>query len=515
VNYNNRLLFIGFLITIYFIIVTFVLFHKSLLHDDNKHHTIFKNVQINKLPKIYDRNGFLLATTLPTASIYANTKKIINPKDAAKKLNKLFPNLSEQYFYKKLTSGDQFTWIKKHLTPKEQLEFLYLGIPGIYIQNDAKRVYITENLFAHVLGYVNSDNVGIAGFEHYLTKLSDYNKDNITLTVDARIQHILKSEIQKTIDHYDAYGGAGIVLDANTGEIIALTSLPDFNPNYQQFASNNEKFNRASLGVYEFGSIMKIFTLAAGLDSKSISIHDEFDVSSPIIIDKYTIQDLHKPKKPIYSINEVLQHSSNIGMAKIVLRSGSQVQKEYFEKMQFSDQLKIQIPEKSVGITPKKYNELTAITISYGYGLSTTFVHVAQAMAALINESGKIAPATLFKSSEGISTKIISDDTRKMLRDLLLEVVKNGTGRKAKSKEYNIGGKSGSAEKSQNGGYNKKLNISSFVAAFPIEKPKYIIAIMIDEPRSEGFVTGGIVVAPIMKKVIERIGPILNIEPIG
>lgn len=509
-RYNLRLLFIGLSITIYFCVISAVLLKKSILGNDDKNHLVFREVQIKKPPKIYDRNGFLLATTLPTASIYANTKKIIDAKDAAKKLHGVFPYLSEQYFYKKLTSGDQFTWIKRHLTPKEQLDFLYLGIPAIYTQNDAKRVYITENLFSHIIGYVDSDNVGIAGFERYLTKLPE-SSEAINLTLDVRFQHVLHSEIKSAIEQYNATGGAGVILDANRGELIAVTSLPDFNPNYQQLASDQERFNRTSLGVYEFGSIMKLFTMVAGLDSGSISIDDEFDVSSPIVIDKYTIQDLHKPRKPIYSVNDVLEKSSNVGMAKTVLRSGYQIQREYYRKLGFLDQLKIEIPEKSFGIPPKKYDELTAITISYGYGFSTTLIHVAQAMAALVNDSGRVNPATLLKrDSEGsFAEKVIKDETRAMLRVLLKNIVDNGTGRRAKSKEYSIGGKTGSAEKIQNGAYNKKLNITSFVAAFPIEKPQYIVAVMIDEPKCIGSITGGIVAAPIAKKIIERVG---NIE---
>lgn len=584
---NKRLLFIGLIIAIYFIFITFVLFNKIILSSGTGNQINIGNLPIKIKskairPKFYDRNGHLLATTIPTTSLYARPKKIFNAKETAKALSRLFPepqnnlaqsnltqvsdpniNLAEysyEYFYKKLTSKRPFIWLKKDLSPKQVQDFLYLGIPGIYLQTDSKRAYIMGNLFSHLLGFVNSDNIGIAGLEYYLDKLestSALNKegkaqgitdisnisnvsnlvastnlkylkqinsikqiDQINLTVDSRIQTILVKEIQKTIKEYEASGGAGIILNALNGEILALTSQPDFNPHQPKNASKEQKFNRATLGLYEYGSVMKIFTIGAALDTNIIGPEDMFDVSKTLKMDRFTIKDLYPPKKPEYSIADIINHSSNIGMAKIALLCGAKRQQQYYEQLKFFKNSNIEIPEKSSAILPKRYGSLRTVTISYGYGVVATLLHIAQGMATILNE-GCTMPVSLFKkpfiakNESSSCERALSPETTKYLTELMTSVVKIGTGKRARVESYNVLGKTGSAEKNFNGVYNKKLNISSFLGGFYDKDNYYVIAIMIDEPKSAGLVTGGLVVAPIVKSVIEKVAPLLNLSPVS
>jgi len=361
-----------------------------------------------------------------------------------------------------------------------------------------------------VLGYTDIDGNGIAGVEAYISKNNEQEKP-IILSLDTRVQSIVHEELTKAVRRYQALGGVGIVLNVRNSEVISMVSLPDFNPNLQNKAEDVQKFNRASLGVYEMGSVLKYFTIAAALDANATKTSDLYDVSTPITIGKYKIQDFHKSKIPKITVQDIFVKSSNIGAAKIAVKLGIEKQVEYFKAMKLFSPLKIEIPEKSTPIIPDKWSETTLITASYGYGIAVTPIHLAQTAAALIN-NGIFHNATLMLNKRSIGEQIISRRTSREMRKLLRAAVTDGTGRKAKIKAYSIGGKTGSAEKVVDGKYSKDANIASFIGVLTMLDPRYIVLIAIDEPQGMHH-TGGIIAAPIVKNIINRIAPILNVTP--
>ncbi|WP_246168608.1 peptidoglycan D,D-transpeptidase FtsI family protein [Wolbachia endosymbiont of Ctenocephalides felis wCfeT] len=361
-----------------------------------------------------------------------------------------------------------------------------------------------------MLGYTDIDGNGIAGIEAYLARGS--KKQPIVLSLDLRIQSVVHDELAKAVSKYQALGGVGIVLNVKNSEIVSLVSLPDFNPNLQSKADDMQKFNRASLGVYEMGSVFKFFTIAAALDADATKLSDLYDVSKPITIGKYKIQDFHKSKIPKITVQDIFVKSSNIGAAKIAANLGIEKQIEYFKTMKLFFPLKVEIPETSIPIIPDRWSESTLTTASYGYGIAVTPIHIVQTAAALVND-GIFHNATLILNKKSIGEQIVTKSTSQAIRNLLRAAVTDGTGKKADVKTYSIGGKTGSAEKVINGKYDKNANIASFIGVLTTLDPRYIVFITIDEPQGMQFSTGGIIAAPIVKNIITRITPILNIMP--
>ncbi len=471
-----------------------------------------------KRPDILDRNGMVLATNLVTHSLYANPKKIVNVEKAATQIVEVFRDIDVQKISKILKSDRSFVWIRKHLTPKEQIQINNLGIPGLYFIRDNKRIYPHEELFSHVVGYVGVDQEPLAGMELYLGKGKDIG-ENLVLSLETKVQSVIRNKLNQMLQQYNAKGASGVVMNVKDGQVISLVSVPDFNPNVLSKTDDNSRFNRATLGVYEMGSTFKIFTMAAALDSGVISITDAFNVSESIMISGYKIKDLYPTSEKITTISNVFGRSSNIGMSKIALKLGSDLQREYMNKFGLTSALRVEVPEKSSPVLPRVWkSDIAVATLSYGYGIAVTLLHTVQAAAATIN-GGLMCYATYLKDIDKSNcSRVISEDTSGKMRHLMEFVVKNGTGKRADAPGYNVGGKTGSAEKSIDGGYRDKKNIVSFIAAFPIQDPKYIIGIMVDEPvapeeSNTKAVTAGIVVAPAIKEIISRIGPILNISP--
>ena len=508
----NRVACLQILFIFSFSIIVIKLFFTALSEPIQNN----KKSQINSNTRqiITDRNGVKLAVNLETVSLYINPNKITNKEEVTKKLHNIFNGIPYEVILNKMSSQHPFVWIKRYLTPNEQRLVNNLGIPTLKFQPEQRRVYIFGNIFSHILGYVDIDGNGIAGLERYIDT-QEIQGERIILSADSRVQSILNEELEKAVSRYQALGAAGVVLDPNNGEIIAMVSLPNFDPHKLNNLNDNQRFNRVTLGLYEFGSTLKIFTLAAILDANIINLNEKYDVSKPIKIGKHAIKDFHKHPYPTLSVEQIFTRSSNIGMAQIGMKLGPELQKEYFYNMGLISPLNAEIPEKSNTITQKIWNNTTAASISYGYGISPTLLHIAQATSIVVN-GGKFYPATLFIQNDKKYKQILKEETSEKMRALMRAVVKNGTGRRANANGYDVGGKTGSGEKSINGIYDKNMNISSFIAAFPIESPKYLIAIMLDEPKPEKnskFVTGGIVAAPIIKNIVNRIAPILNISP--
>jgi cell division protein FtsI (penicillin-binding protein 3) len=476
---------------------------------------------------IVDRNGRLLATTLDSPSVYANPKQILDATDATRKLVKAFPDLDAAELYAKLTSGKSFVYVKRHLTPWEQYEINQLGIPGVQFQHEERRVYPDGTLTAHVVGYAGIDNTGFAGIERGLDAVLKDRREPLQLSLDLRIQYVVREELQRVIDDFTAKGGAGLIMDVNTGEVLSMVSLPDFDPNHPGAADPDHPalsfadrmFNRDTLGVYELGSIFKIFTVAMALDAGTSTLASTYDATHPINIGRFTISDYHG-KHRVLNVPEILMYSSNIGAAKMAVAAGGQRQREFLARLGLLKAPKIEVSEAAAPHFPAKWREVNVMTIAFGHGISVTPLSFASAAAALVN-GGVLRPATLLKPPPGQvpqGQQVLSPKTSEQMRKLMRLVVEHGTGTMAAAPGYVVGGKTGTADKVSGSHYVERKLLSSFVAAFPINAPKYLVLTMVDEPhpnkQSHGYATGGWTAAPATSRIIQRIAPLLGVQPV-
>ncbi len=469
---------------------------------------------------IVDRNGILLATNLETASLYANPKIMLDAEKAAKVLTKIFPELPYKKLRERLAPSKGFVWIKRNLTPEQQYRVNNLGIPGLFFQREEKRVYPHGALSSHVLGFVDVDGKGIAGIEQTLDRQLNqgFGKGAVLgLTVDVRVQGILHEELRDSIAKFRARGGAGIVMDAHNGEVLGLASLPDFNPNLPSSNDPDALFNRATLGLYEMGSTFKMFTLAMALDTGTVNLRSTYDISEPIRISRFIIRD-HDPIRRRATVPEIFMHSSNIGAAKIAVDVGGKRQKNFLSSLHLLEKSGIELPETAGPLYPDRWGEISAMTVAFGHGIAVSPLHMASAMSALIN-GGVYYPPTLLKHGNTPKGEpVIKKSTSEIMRRLLHLVVSKGTGGFAKVPGYLVGGKTGTAEKPNAGRYNRKAHITSFVGAFPMNDPKYIVLVLLDEPQATketyGWMTAGWNSAPTAGKIIARIGPLLGVQPV-
>jgi len=476
---------------------------------------------------ILDRNGNVLAATLDSPSLYANPKQIVDATEAANKLVRVFPTLGAAEVYTKLTSGKSFVWIRRHLTPAEQYDVNRLGIPGLEFEHEERRVYPDGGLTSHVVGYTGIDNAGFAGIERGLDSVLRERREPLELSLDLRLQYILHEELQRVIDDFAAKGGAGLIMDVNTGEILAMTSLPDFDPNrptapdpeHPSLSVADRVFNRVTLGVYELGSIFKIFTVAMALDCGTATVNSTYDASHPIRIGRFTISDYHG-KHRVLSVPEILMYSSNIGAARMAVAAGAQTQREFLARLSLLRPPKIEVSEVGAPHYPAKWREVNVMTIAFGHGISVTPLSFATAAAALVN-GGILRPATLVKLPAGYEPqggRVISVRTSEQMRKLMRLVVEHGTGTMAAAPGYVVGGKTGTADKVSGRHYAERKLLSSFVGVFPINDPKYLVLTMVDEPhpnkQSHGYATAGWTVAPATSRIIQRIAPLLGVQPV-
>ncbi len=466
---------------------------------------------------IVDRNGIVLATNLVTASLYANPREVPNPRAAATALSMVLPELQRDEVEAKLSSDKSFVWLKRSLTPKQHYAVNRLGIPGLSFQREERRVYPHGQLASHILGFTDIDNRGIAGVERQFERRLAEEHAPLALSIDIRLQHILKDELNRAITDFSAIGGAGVILDALSGEALAMVSLPDFDPNEPGRASADTRFNRATLGVYEMGSVFKVFTTAMALDAGVTSLKGGYDASHPIKVSRYTITDYHAKNRWL-SVPEIFMYSSNIGSAKMALDVGPKEQRAFLERLGMLAPVGLELPELGDPQAPAQWKELAAMTIAFGHGLSITPMHVAGGVAAVVNGGIKIEP-TIVKRKEPVDgTRVLKPETSEALRQLMRLVVERGTGRNADAPGYRVGGKTGTAEKAAAHGYKHNALISTFVGAFPMDAPRYVIFMAVDEPKpnqsSHGYATGGWVAAPAVKRLVERMAPLVGIAPV-
>lgn len=484
----------------------------SIKNDSNNQSKIIRRADI------LDRNGTLLATSLPLVSLYANPHQIDDKTKVAQKIKHILKDININKLLEKLKEDKSFVYLHRNLLPHQEYEINALGIPGLYFENAEKRIYPQNELVSHVIGLTDIDNKGIAGIEKTFENKLNSCRDPLHLSLDIRVQTILRNELIKTISEFHAIGAIGIVMDVHTGELLGMVSLPDFNPNNLTLATSDAMFNRASLGDYEMGSTFKIFNIAATLDAGTSTLTSKYDVTNKLKIAGFEISDYKQKNHPL-TVPEILKFSSNIGSARMAIDLGIEKQIAFMSKIGMMRQTDIELSEVSSPLIPNPWRLINSMTISYGHGIAVSPLHVVTGISTLVN-GGLLHPATLLKHEHNQSIKsqrVIKSETSKIMRDLIRMVVLEGTGRNASVLGYDVGGKTGTAEKVGIGGYHHKSLLTSFIAAFPMSDPKYAILAMIDEPKgnkeSYGFATAGWTAAPAVGRIISQIGPLLGLIP--
>lgn len=519
---RNRLVLCAGLFTIAFAVLSFRLVDLTVLNQPREPQLDRADRALN-LPleraDIVDRNGILLATDLETASLYADPEEVRDPAGAAHQLVAVLPDLKEQEIADKLRSDRRFVWLHRNLTPRQEYEVNRLGIPGFYFQREDRRVYPHGVLTAHVVGFNNVDNHGMAGIERYFDKRLSKGEGPLVLSLDLRVQHILREELIQGMQEFRALAAGGAVLNVRTGEVLALVSLPDFDANKAGEASDDARFNRMTLGVYEMGSIFKVFTAAMALESGASKLTSGYDASHPIHIARFTINDYHAKRRWL-TVPEIFMYSSNIGAAKMALDVGGQTQHDFLERFGLLSPAKIELNELGIPHYPAQWRPINTMTIAFGHGVSVEPLQVAAGSAAIIN-GGILRNPTLLKRRAGDDApgvRVLSERTSDEMRRLMRLVVTDGTAKLGASPGYLMGGKTGTAEKVSHHGYQRKELLSSFVGAFPMTNPKYIVLAFYDEPhgtaKTHGYATAGWTAVPVVNRVVHRIAPILGVMPV-
>lgn len=469
----------------------------------------------SKRANIFDRNDVLVATDLKTKSLYVSSVLVKDSQAIARGVSAIFPDLSYNEILKKISDGrnsKQWILIRRNLTPTQVDQVQNLQIAGLLFENDRIRVYPQKSIASHFVGYVDLDRKGLAGIEmQYDRKMME--AEDLQLAMDIRVQDILHDELVNGMEENRAKAAAGVVMDVNSGEVLALSSLPEFDPNLQSEASLDERFNRVTNGIYELGSVMKIFTNTIAFEDGLVKMDDVYNVRDPIKYGRFTIKDDHSVKDEM-TVGEIFAYSSNIGTVKIADKIGAGNQKDFLAKMGLLKRLDVEFPGLGKPIYPKIWREINLYTISYGHGIAITPLHLATAVSAIVNGGTLYNPSFLKLDKQPSGKRVIKESTSAMMRLMLKKVVDEGTGKNANVEGYDVGGKTGTAERAEYGGYNERQTMASFVAVFPISKPKYLVYVVFDRPNV-AFNTGGMVAAPVAGKVVKNIAPLLGVRPNG
>ena len=470
---------------------------------------------------IVDRDGHPLARTIDAWSIGLHPGKVIGDKrELARRLAELMPERDEATYLAMLRSGKTFFYLQRRAPPALVEAVNAIGEPGLALDREPDRLYPQTSLAAHVVGYTDIDGQGVAGMElAFDDKLSNPATRGapVQLSISSRIQQALEHELMEAMTTYSAIGAAGIIMDVHTSEILAMTSLPQLNPNAAGQGSPDARFNRATLGVYELGSTFKPFTVAMAMDSGVIeSMGQTYNCPKGLPVGRFTITDTHPIGGPC-SVAEIMRESSNIGTAQIAAQVGAARQRAFLEKMGFLSPVAVELKERGRTLSPgSNWSQIATMTVGYGHGIAVTPLHLASGYATLFN-GGIYRPATLLKVGPGHPVaegrRVFTADTSYKMRALMRVVVTHGTGRKADAPGYRVGGKTGSAEKY----HNRTLLVTTFAGVFPMDDPRYVIVVMLDEPKATaetyGFRTAGWNVAPVVSKTVSRIAPMLGVTP--
>lgn len=535
---ERRLFFVGIMFLISFVLVCARMTVLASSEVSSVLTEVSPSNLISQRSNILDRNGNILATNLPTFALYARPQVMIRPQLAVKKLIKIFPDLNAKKMLIDFTGQKTFLWVKDKLSPEQRQAVHEIGEPGLMYGPREMRLYPNGRFASHVLGgtrfnnqsATNADMVGNAGveatFNNYLSDRADEGKA-LQLSLDLSVQAAVENILGGSMNIMRAKGATSIVLDVITGEIITMVSLPDFDPNNRQIefagdnANNNPLFNRAVQGVYELGSTYKVFTVAKALDLGLVDPETEIDVFRKTNILGTEVRDDHY-KVPKLSVTDILTESSNVGTATLAAKIGKNNQISMLKDLGLFHPTEVELIE-AKGITPlkpKKWIDSSTVTISYGYGLSMSPLHLAVAYATLINGGFKITPTILKQDNKDLGRRVISAETSNQLRKILRSVVQRGTATLGNVEGYEVGGKTGTANKQKVGarGYDNDRVVSTFVSFFPVKSPRYVLLVSFDEPSYRGGKeknerSAGWTAVPVAAEIIKRIAPLLNLRP--
>ena len=479
--------------------------------------------------EITDRNGAPLARAFPAYALWfepsamgdTGSPLVRSPQEVAAALKGVFPDLDEARMARRLASGKP-GYLRRRILPEEANKVFALGEIALEIPRETDRYYPQGTLAAHVLGYVVEDQGGKIGMEEVLEKdLShpDKRMEPVALSIDVRAQGALEDELRRGMLATNALGAAGIVLDVDTGEVMAMASLPEFDPNTAGAAGATNVFNRATNGVYELGSTFKPLSVAAAIDAGVVRDLGKPWDASPVAVGRRTIKDL-KPKGASLNVPQALVYSSNTVTARVADALGAERLRRTMIDLGMDRRPFIELPAKGKPIWPQgAWSRVTNMTVSYGHGLAVTPLHLASAYAAMVN-GGIWRPSTLMKldpKDVPRGRRVFKESTSHRMRQMLRMISLYGTGKQADAVGYRVGGKTGSAEKATAGGYNKTALVSSFAAAFPLDAPRYVVVVVLDEPKgtvaSSFQRTAGYTAAPVVGRLVPRIGPMLGVQP--
>ena len=468
---------------------------------------------------IVDRHGNLLATDYPKTSLFADPAEVLDLQATATRLARLL-GLDRAQLLAKLSAPRRFVWVRRHLTETERIAVLRLGLPGIGFRTEWHRVYPQRELTSHLVGYAGIENQGLAGIEYsFEDRLAGAGAAApLLLTIDLGVQEVVRSELAHAVERFAATGGTGLVLDAGSGEILGMVSLPDFDPNRYWLAPPKARFNRNTQGTYELGSLFKVFTAAMALDAGVIRMDGNYDATEPLAFGRFQIHDFHAHRRWL-SVPEVIAFSSNIGAAKMATELGIEGQRAYLERFGLLGRHPIRLPEVGDPQSPSPWRPINTVTAAYGHGIAVSPLQTADAFARVLCSAPRPPAHLVAEDLPPAAAPVVSAETAAKLRWLMWLTVAEGTGGQAGVPGYLVGGKTGSADKAGAGGYHQGGILSSFIAAFPIHQPRYVVLVTLDEPKGDaatyGFAHGGWTAAPTVGRIIGRIGPLLGLPPEG
>lgn len=526
---RGRIAVVAALLVAGFLLIGGRLVQLGQLRVDDAIEGVTRDVIQASRPPIVDRNGIAIAVDIRVPSLYAEPRRIVDVARTAAELRTVLPGLDEDRLRQRLTGDKGFVWIERELTPAIEQRVMALGLPGIDFIEESKRFYPAGEELAHVIGSVNVDNQGIAGMELAIDRedLAVLQEVGLArgaelepkvLSIDTRVQYVMRSELLAAIARFRAIAAAGVMLDVRTGEVLAMVSLPDFDPNVPATALKPESFNRITNGTFELGSTFKTITIAAALDSGAVAIDDMIDAREGVRFGRFL---LDHGRHEIMSVSDVFRYSDNIGTIRIMEQMGKDRLRAFLGAAGFDQRSQIELPERAAPRVPESFSDVAAATASYGYGFAATPLHMLTAVAALMNK-GKLVPPTLFRRSEAeaeqLARPIVSERTSEEMMYLFRMNALLGSGRNmdAEATGYRTGGKTGTAEKTINGRYSKTKNVTVFTSAFPMENPRYAMLVMLDEAQAENARStreAGWNVAVVSGQIIQRVAPMLGVLP--
>lgn len=481
-------------------------------------------------PDIVDRNGRLLATDVEAPTLYADPAMIIDVDEVVERLVEVFPEFDAAELRRSLADRNRrYVRLKRGISPAAAQRIHDYGLPGIAFRDEPKRVYPNGTLAGHVLGYVNIDNQGTSGLERYIDEAVGVEAVHagapgtlkpLQISLDIAVQHALEHELRSAVRTYSAKGAAGVILDAKTGEVLAAASLPQVDPADRMQGLDPQRLDKLIDGVYELGSIFKTITIAMALEAGTAHLDKVYDVRIPLRVGRYTIRDLYPPGRPL-TVRDIFVLSSNVGAGMLALELGSDRQRAYLDRFGLTKAIRTEAGPVAAPKLPRHWGQAETITISYGHGMALAPLQFAATAAALVN-GGRWVPPTFIPQSSPASVRgerIISAETSAAIRELMRRnvVSPRGTGRRADVPGYEVGGKTGTAELPSRGGYREEAVIASFLAAFPMSDPKYVVLVMLHEPKpteeTKGKITAGVNAAPVAGQIIARTAPLLGVLP--